>query len=227
MLEFFMSHRHFIPFLRMPLRSWLLAPSLLLAAATTSNATVVKTVASTFTGDPLTVSVEIDDAAIHGSLVITLAVEGYGSAGDLRGFFAQVADESLLPGLFVTGDEVTDSFFTANGVIDVGNGSNVRGGGSPCPCDLGVEIGRPGIGQGDDFTSVSFTLSHVSMDLDVSLLQGQAIGVRVTSVGDDREGSSKLVGVVPEPSTAVLAALGLAGLASIGRGRPRGASQPD
>ena len=103
-----------------------------------------------------------------------------------------------------------------------GGGSNLQGGGSPCPCDLGIEIGSPGLGHGDDYQSVTFTLSHASLDLDVSLFQGQSFGVRATSVGDvdgSREGSSKLIGVVPEPSTALLALLGLSGLASIGRPR--------
>jgi len=192
------------------LLAWLV-PSF--AGASTINAS-----ASAFTGDPLEVSIEIDDDADPGNLVITLEVDGDSDTGDLRGFFAEVTNESLLSGLSVSGDQVTGSRFEADAVINVGRGSNLNGGGSPCPCDLGVEIGDPGIGRGDDFQSVTFTLSHDTEDLTVDFFSEQLFGVRVTSVGDEdgrRGGSSKLIGLVPEPSTAVLAFLGLAGLASV------------
>ncbi|MAG34068.1 MAG: hypothetical protein CL908_24575 [Deltaproteobacteria bacterium] len=55
----------------------------------------------------------------------------------------------------------------------------------------------------------------MTASLDVSLFSGQKFGVRVTSVGSadsGRGGSSKLIGVVPEPTTALLTMLGLAGL---------------
>lgn len=180
-----------------------------------ASATTVTAQAFPFTGDPLSVTVSIDDAASPGDLVITLSVAP-GYQADLRGFFAHIADETLLAGLSVAGAAVTDSAFSANAVIDLGQGANVQGGGTPCPCDLGVEIGGPGIGQGDDFQVVTFTLSHSTANLTVDLLAGQSIGVRATSVGGesgDRNGSSKLVTVVPEPSTAILSLLGLAGLA--------------
>lgn len=144
-------------------------------------------------------------------------MDGAGNIGDLRGLFLNVTDESLLDGLTVSGSEITSSVFSANNVINLGGGSNLNGGGTPCPCDIGLEIGSPGIGK-NDIQSVTFTLSHVSADLDVSLLQGESFGVRVTSVGDaggSRNGSSKLVGIVPEPTTAILMLLGLAGLASV------------
>lgn len=182
-----------------------------------ASASVIHAVAMSFTGDPLTVSVKIDDETTAGSLTITLEVQE-GSLADLRGFFAQVSDESLLAGMMVTGSEISAASFDANNVVRVGGGNNVNGGGSPCPCDLGVEIGSPGIGR-NDIQSVTFVLSHVSESLDVSLLNGQLIGVRATSVGSleyGREGSSKLVSVVPEPSTALLMMLGLTGLASAG-----------
>jgi hypothetical protein len=102
-------------------------------------------------------------------------------------------------------------------VINLGGGSNLNGGGSPCFCDIGIEIGSPGIGK-DDIQSVTFTLSHDSESLDISLFEDQDFGVRATSVGDaggSRNRSSKLIGVVPEPSTAILMLLGLAGLAGV------------
>jgi hypothetical protein len=186
------------------------------------RATIAATVsasASAFTGSSLSALVEIDDAADPGNLVITLSVDDGGYIGDLRGLFFQVADESLLAGLEASGSEVTSSVFSANNVINLGRGSNLNGGGTPCFCDIGIEFGSPGIGE-DDLQSITFTLSHVSATLDISLLAAQAFGVRVTSVGDatgSRDLSSKLVGVVPEPSTALLMGLGLLGLGTARR----------
>jgi hypothetical protein len=179
--------------------------------------------ADPFTGDPLSVSIAVDSASDPGNLVITLSIAGDGMIGDLRGVFFQVSNESLLSGLSVMGDGVTSSQFLANEVINLGNGSNLKGGESPCPCDIGIEIGTAGIGK-DDFQSVTFTLMHKSESLDQSFLRKQEFGVRVTSVGEvdgGREGSSKLVGVVPEPSTAILMLLGLAGLTIVGGPSPR------
>ncbi len=187
-------------------------------AADSVSATVLHASASSFTGSPLNVSLQVDDATVPGDLVITLEVTGPGATiGDLRGFFIQVANESLLSGLSVTGAHVTGTSFLANAVTAVGSGNNLYGGGSPCPCDVGVALGTPGIGS-DDLRKVTFTLSHATESLDVSFLSGQDFGVRATSVGSGRcrSGSSKLAGVVsvvPEPGTALLIGLGLAGLA--------------
>jgi hypothetical protein len=187
-----------------------------------ANAATIDATATTFTGASLSVTVTIDDSSDPGNLVITLEIDEGGNIGDLRGFFADVSDASLLSGLSVSGPEVTSSIFDENNVINLGHGSNLNGGGTPCPCDLGVEIGDPGIGQGDDFQKVTFVLSHVSQDLDLSLFEEQAFGIRVTSVGSasgSRAGSSKLEGtfpVVPEPATAILMLLGLSGLSVVG-----------
>ena len=196
----------------------LLLPTLLFPSL--AGAATIEAYASSFTGDPLSVRIEIDDEREDGHLVITLSVDDDESIADLRGFFAQVSDESLLPGLSVTGDLITSSAFEANAVSNLGRGSNLNGGGTPCACDLGIEIGSPGAGKAD-IQSVTFTLSHATESLDVSFFAGEEFGVRATSVGSDkggRNGSSKLVGVVPEPTTGVLMGLGLAVLA---RGRRR------
>jgi len=209
--------------LRSPLKPFrsLFAQSILMIAAITvapivGSAAILEATSSSFTGSALSVSIVIDDEADPGNLVITLEVETADPTGDLRGFFAQVSDESLLAGLSVTGTEITDSVFDANAVINLGGGNNLNGGGTPCPCDLGLEIGSAGIGS-DDIQQVTFTLSHLTESLTADLFNGEAFGVRATSVGSptgSRNGSSKLSGVVPEPSTALLMGLGLAGLAS-------------
>ena len=190
-----------------------------------ANAATISATATPFTGSSLSVTVTIDDSSDPGNLEITLEIDDGGNTGDLRGFFADVSDDSLLSGLSVSGPEVTSSVFDENNVINLGGGNNLNGGGTPCPCDMGVEIGDPGIGQGDDFQKVTFILSHTSEDLDLSLFEEQAFGIRATSVGSasgSREGSSKLEGtfpVVPEPSTAILMLLGLSGLAVVGSRR--------
>ncbi len=202
------------------------AGTIAFAGVSAANAATVEATASSFTGSPLEVEISIDDASDPGNLVITLTVATGDPTGDLRGFFAQVADESLLSGLSVGGSAITDSVFDANAVINLGGGNNLNGGGTPCPCDFGVEIGTPGIGS-DDIQSVTFTLSHSTETLTAALFEGQTFGVRATSVGSikgkgGRNGSSKLVGVIPEPSTALLMGLGLAAL---GAGRKPRRSQ--
>lgn len=174
-----------------------------------------------FTGDDSEVEITLSETA-GGGIEMFVAVSS--GVADIRGIFFDVADPMLLGSLSITGAHVTDVQF--GDVMNLGGGSNLHGGGSPCPCDVGVEIGLPGLrGGNDDFLTTTILISHIDamQDLDLSLLIGQAIGVRLTSVGDEksREGSSKLGGVVvPEPATATLAALGIT-LLAWGRRRAR------
>jgi hypothetical protein len=161
-----------------------------------------------------TLSDDVGDGTIRGALQV---VKG---AGDVRGLFLNIADSRLLPGLSVTGDDVTG--FTTGAVIDLGTGAYLNGGGTPCPCDIGIEFGSSGMGK-DDLGATEFSLSHETEALTLALFFEQLIGVRVTSVRDDydssREDSAKLVGVVPEPGTSPLLLLGLVGLGSTRRRR--------
>ena len=183
-------------------------------ASTNAHATSISTILEPFTGDDAEVRVTLNDDAGDGTIEVTAEVIG-GFEADLRGLFLDIADDALLSGLTIDGDDVT-SVALSGSVINLGRGNNLNGGGSPCPCDIGVEFGSPGIGK-DDIDYTSFTISHSTESLSLSLFDDQLLGVRLTSVSvldehtsDNREGSSKLYGVVPEPSTAVLVGLGLA-----------------
>ncbi|HEB88858.1 MAG TPA: PEP-CTERM sorting domain-containing protein [Deltaproteobacteria bacterium] len=202
---------------------------LLIALPGLAGAATISTTATVFHGAPLSLVMTIDDdsaLADPGDLVITLELEVGSNIGDIRGFYAHVSDESLLSGLSITGPDITSSDFAANDVGDFGPGFNFNVAGSPCPCDLGAEIGTASIAPGDDIRITTFILSHASEDLTLGLFAGQSFGVWVDSVsrlGKERQVGhvTKLSGIVPvpEPTTALLMALGLAGLTIGGRRR--------
>ena len=198
-----------------------------LASAGTASATlqlpILHGTATSYAGCPLDVSIEVDDQSVPGDLVITLQITGPGTTtGNLRGFFVQVADESLLSGLSVSGPHVQSSTFLANGVPQTsGHSTTPQSAGSPGPYDIGIALGSYGYSR-RDLRTVTFTLSYATASLDDSFLSGQTFGVNATSSEKGRCGScsSKLVGVVPEPGTGLLMGLGLAGLA-VARPRSR------
>ena len=204
------------------LRRSLLAVTFLssLLGLATANALSFDTLTEPFTGTDSAVLVTLSEEGgdIRVTATVTLGI------ADLRAVYLNIGDNSLLSGLSVTGDDVTDYEFAAHGVIDMGQGANLNGGGTPCPCDIGVEIGTPGIGK-DDFQTTTFLL-HGLTPLSLSDFTDQLVGVRITSVGpdaDSRGGSAKLVGTftdtvpVPEPSPAILTAMGLSVLAVASR----------
>src|SRR5262249_9618748 len=112
----------------------------LLGSADAARATNIDVIATPFTGADTSVRIFTDDTG--GNIEVTLTVNQ--GIADLRGFFLNVSDFSLLAGLKVTGDDVTDFAVADDGVINLGKGNNMHGGGSPCPCDIGVAIGTPG-----------------------------------------------------------------------------------
>ena len=188
----------------------LAAATVALGLAGTASATRIEATALSFIGEPLEVLLQVDDAIDPGKLVLTLEIIGpEGTLGDLAGFLAHVNDESLLAGLSATGPYVSRSMFLAN---QLGGPAGL----SPCYCDLRLEFGTPGILH-DDLRSVTFTIAHATQALDVSFLVGRSFGIDVTSVGtgQNRDRPSRLVGVVPEPTSALLLGLGHAGHAGI------------
>jgi hypothetical protein len=177
-------------------------------AGTPAFGTTLESLLDPFAGGPASVLVSItdeDDSLDVGELLVTVQVL---DGGAIRGVFLSLTDGSLLDGIEPDGDDVTD--FESGGVINLGGGSNLHGGGSPCDCDLGVEIGTPGA-SGDFVQSTAFILSSSDGPLDISQFFGQNVGVRLSP-----RNSSKLGGVlpVPEPSTAALLSLGILGLAA-------------
>jgi hypothetical protein len=217
-------------FLRRSQRSSLLLSSAVLAIfglASAAGATIVTAPASSVSGPPITGSITIDDGIDPGNLKITLTLDV--SKGSVRGFFAQLADESLIPGLSVIGAQGFK--FDAN---DIGKSKKARGlgqAGTACPCDMGVNFSNR------NGTSVTFTLTHATQDLTVGLFYGQDFAIKASSIrlanatrgigrGNDHGNGIKqallegqIPTPIPEPTTAMLMALGLAGLSYAGRAR--------
>lgn len=182
---------------------------------------------SPFTGTPSGAKITLDDtAAGAGKIQVKIDVIESINIADLRGVFFNIADDSLLSGLSISGSNITQVVIEAGSVNDLKGGNNLKGGGTPNLFDVGLEIGTPGIGS-DDIRSTVFTLSHNSTALSLDQFTNQSFGVRMTSVGADRQGSSKLTGVspymeyipeepqppekpveVPEPSTTMVLLIG-------------------
>jgi hypothetical protein len=188
----------------------------LLLAVQPAAATTIEALLTPFTGDSVEARIALDDAAGDpGEIEVTVEITQ--GVGDIRGVFFELAlDAADLSGLYAYGSPYVESFAFGD-VINLGRGSNLHGGDSPCPCNFGVEIGTPGLGA-DEIQMLTFTLAHESLMLELDMFFEQNVGLRVTSVGlegEGREGSAKLRGAlpVPEPSPASLLALGLCALA--------------
>ncbi|PSB14680.1 hypothetical protein C7B76_15515, partial [filamentous cyanobacterium CCP2] len=170
--------------------------------ASSANAASLTFDANQFTGNTSKVSITLDDtAAGAGKIQFTVGFAADSpTIGDFRGIFFNISDNSLLSGLRITGPHVT-TYVTGNGNISSVGNANLNGDGNSHSFDVGVEIGRNGLQGGkDDIQFTTFTLSHTSQNLDLSLFAQQNFGFRITSVGtgNNREGSSKLIGTSPD-----------------------------
>lgn len=200
----------------------LLALLAVVGFASSASAAIVTAPATSGGSRPVEGTLTIDDGIDPGNLVITFELDA--AAGDIRGFLAQISDESLISGLSVVGYENRASQF---GVDRIGKAVKSRGLGQPgsaCPCDFGLKF------PSKTGTSVSFTLTHATVDLTLDLFYGQDFAVKAAKIKTEN-GSGKSKGiktailqgqvpnVVPEPTTAVLMVLGLGGLSFAGRAR--------
>lgn len=141
-------------------------------------------------GLPVSARVTVNDNG--GTLNFTVEVLATGpgqTIGDLRGVFFDLDGTVTNPDF--SGANVTDE---ATNTLNLGGGSNMNGDGRT-PYDHAVEIGTQGIG-GDDIRVTSFSLD-ADQNLTIDMLDGQRVGIRMTSVGAEggsRADSAKLDG---------------------------------
>lgn len=144
------------------------------------------------------VRVTVNDSG--GNLSFTVEVlDTQGTIGDLRALFFDIDGTITNPdfsGPLVTGE--------GTNTLNLGNGANMNGATNQ-PFDLGVRLGSPGIGQGDDVRLTSFTLD-ADETLSIDMLSGQRFGTRLTSVGSEdgpRDDSLKIIDVPDIPCVPV------------------------
>lgn len=116
---------------------------------------------------------------------IQVTVAATNPAIDLRGFFFNLADDSLLNGLVVTGADVVDSLFGPAGSVKQVSGNPSI---APRSFDAGVEIGTSGPAK-DEILTTTFVISHASAKLTLADFMGQKFGVRTQN--------GKLEGMAP------------------------------
>jgi hypothetical protein len=160
-----------------------------------------------FGSTPLQVKVTLEEGDFNGDGIADVRVSldtVSGNLADLRGFFFNLADDSLLQTIQVSGDQVTavgiDSDNDGNADISSVGSQTTQAVINPMSFEGGISLGTAGLAA-DDLQSVSFVLSSPTTQVTYDDLVGESIGIRATSVfdGDGREGSSKLTAVVPPP----------------------------
>ena len=196
----------------------------LIGLATAAHSATVTATATSSGSHPIDGTLTIDDGIDPGNLVITFTLNGV--QGDIRAFRAQLANESLIPGLSVVGYSNRASQFREDAIGKADKSRGLAQPGSACPCDFGLSF------PAQTGSSVSFTLTHATVDLTLDLFYGQDFAVKAAKILSEtatRNGKPKgfktailegrVPNVIPEPTTAVLMVLGLGGLSYAGRAR--------
>ena len=142
--------------------------------ATAASAATVTATATSTGGQPVDGTLTIDDGADPGNLVISFTLNAL--QGDIRGFLAQISDESLIPGLSVVGYSNRASQFRADGIGKATRSQGLGQPGSACPCDFGLKF------PAQTGTTVSFTLTHATVDLTLDLFYGQDFAVKAAKI---------------------------------------------
>ncbi len=136
---------------------------------------------------------ENPDGTVTFSIVQLVGAGAY--LGDLRGFFFDVADETLINTLSTTANPLLTELAQGNdSITNLGDGANMNGlVGDSGGYDVGVEIGTSGIGtNGNDVRNFSFTLDSSARDLTLADFANVTFGIRITSIGQDVNGDGTI-----------------------------------
>lgn len=153
----------------------------------------------TIEGRTTDIDVHLEEQS-DGSVLMTLDADG--TPIDIRGLFFDVNDASLIPGLSISGPNVTGFEARNEAVMDLGHGVNMQGAGRG-PFDVGVSFGSAGRGH-DLVTSTSVVLSSSAGDLTLDQLALVDFGVRLQGGGAD----PKIVVTAPAAPDAIDDSLG-------------------
>ncbi|OAB62118.1 hypothetical protein AY599_28770 [Leptolyngbya valderiana BDU 20041] len=134
----------------------------------------------------------------------------------MRGIFFDINDSSLVSGLNVTANtnpfanldddnfyslKSSDVYTSSAGDLLKAKKAALNGGvdsnypDAIAPSDgfnVALEIGSQGLKGGDDFQGTSFIVKHATQALSLENFVGQDFGVRMQSVGANRNGSTKM-----------------------------------
>lgn len=145
---------------------------------------------------------ENDDGTLRFDIVQFAAAGAH--LGDLRGFFFDIGDESLIGTLSVSdADELTSFEQRSDAVRSLGHGADMRGllgtGNTVSDpdnnrgYDVGLEIGTGWRGRrGDDVREFHFTLGSPDRALTLDDFANVDFGIRVRSIGEDLNGDGAI-----------------------------------
>ncbi|WP_017662871.1 PEP-CTERM sorting domain-containing protein [Baaleninema simplex] len=182
-----------------------LSPVVVLAA-TPARAGSLNFSISPFTGSNAEVDIWLSDLD-DGGVQFDFRVDESVNLADLRGIFFDINDSSLVSGLNVTAninpfsDLDDDNFYslTSRDVYTSSAGDLIKAdkaalnGLKADGFNLALEIGSQGLKGGkDDFQGTSFIVKHATQALSLENFAGQEFGVRMQSVGANRQGSTKM-----------------------------------